>query len=961
MNYSLEEIIDISLLQGLQDKLNLIYSFPSAIIDINGKILTAVAWQDICTKFHRAHPECEKECIKSDQYILAHLESANPAISYQCPHGLVDNAAPIIINGQHLGNFFTGQFFLEEPDVEFFKKQAKKYGFDEGEYLKALKKVPVWSKKKLNLYLDFIKGFIEIIAGIGLNSLKEIEANKELKESLARNQSILKTAMDGFWLVDKKGYLLEVNYSYCRMSGYTEQELLKMHISDLEALENKQNIQDRIQKISKKGQDRFQSKHRCKDGSLFDLEISVQHIPAIEGKFVVFMRDITESKQSEGKLKNSETRLKLATKAGKIGIWDWDIINNNLVWDESMYNLYGLGNEDFSGAYEAWRSSLHPEDALFIENEIQGAINGAKEYAAEFRIIRPDGKIRYIEAASQTYRDKNGKAVRMVGTNIDITEKKRSEILLKEKNTEIEAQNERFKKINEELLLAKKQAEENERRLQSIFFVAPSGIGLVKERVIFEVNPKICEMTGYSKDELIGKSSEILYPSKDEFDFVGQEKYRQINEKGTGIVETTWAKKDGTLIDIMLASTPLDMKDLKKGVTFIAMDITERIQIEKELTIAKEKAEESDKLKTAFLQNMSHEIRTPMNAIYGFSGMLNKPNLSVEKSKSFISIIQNSARQLLSIVSDILTISSIETNLEKISHEAFCLNDIIIELLTIFKPQASEKNIALFAKQHFKSKHSEIYSDKTKIIQILTNLITNALKFTHQGSIEFGYEYITDITQPKYLRFFVKDTGIGVKEELKEKIFERFRQADFSISKKYGGTGLGLAISKAYCQLLGGKIWVQSEPGKETIFFFTIPYNPVFENEKEIFMKEQGNGFHTVLIAEDEEYNFLLIEELLIDLDYLLIHAKNGQEAIDICEANPSVELVLMDIKMPVLSGDIAAKKIKEIRPGLPIIAQSAYGLEHEIKKYSGIFDDYVTKPFDEDQLISKINQYMLK
>ncbi|MDF1550620.1 MAG: response regulator, partial [Bacteroidales bacterium] len=144
-------------------------------------------------------------------------------------------------------------------------------------------------------------------------------------------------------------------------------------------------------------------------------------------------------------------------------------------------------------------------------------------------------------------------------------------------------------------------------------------------------------------------------------------------------------------------------------------------------------------------------------------------------------------------------------------------------------------------------------------------------------------------------------------------------------------------------------------------FYFTIPYKPVNEPERNINSTIIKSNKKTLLVAEDEEYNFLLIEELLIDLDYLLIHAKNGQEAIDICEANPSVELVLMDIKMPVLSGDIAAKKIKEIRPGLPIIAQSAYGLEHEIKKYSGIFDDYVTKPFDEDQLISKINQYMLK
>ena len=183
MDYKLEDIIDIPLLQKLQDKLNLIYSFPSAIIDNDGKILTAVAWQDICTKFHRINSESQKECIKSDRYITEHLSEANPAVSYKCPHGLIDNATPIIIDGKHLGNFFTGQFFLEKPDLDFFKKQAAIFGFDEKAYLAAVAQVPIWTQEKLNHYLDFIKGFIEIIANIGLKNLNAIAAQAELKKT----------------------------------------------------------------------------------------------------------------------------------------------------------------------------------------------------------------------------------------------------------------------------------------------------------------------------------------------------------------------------------------------------------------------------------------------------------------------------------------------------------------------------------------------------------------------------------------------------------------------------------------------------------------------------------------------------------------------------------------------------------------------------------------------------------
>ena len=233
MAFKLQDLIDIEQFQMLQDRLNEIYSFPSAIIDNDGKVHTATAWQDVCTKFHRQNSECEKECIKSDQYIADHLHEANPAVSYRCPNGLIDNATPIIIDGIHYGNYFTGQFFLEPPDLNFFRAQAKRYGFDEEAYIEAVKKVPIWTKEQLDSYLFFIKGLIEVIAGVGLKNLKDIEAGKKIVESEERHRTILKTAMDGIWLVDMQGRLLEVNETYCRMSGYSEQELLVMRITDL--------------------------------------------------------------------------------------------------------------------------------------------------------------------------------------------------------------------------------------------------------------------------------------------------------------------------------------------------------------------------------------------------------------------------------------------------------------------------------------------------------------------------------------------------------------------------------------------------------------------------------------------------------------------------------------------------------------------------------------------------------
>ncbi len=304
MGYKLQDLIDIDHFQNLQDRLNKIYSFPSSIIDNDGNVLTATAWQELCTQFHRKNKAAESICIKSDQYIKAHIHEANPALSYRCPHGLVDNATPIIIDGVHYGNFFTGQFFLEEPDLAFFKSQARKYGFDEDAYLAAVEKVPIWSQTQLDNYLFFIKGLIEIIAESGLKNLREIENRKQIQKNEQRNQTILKTAMDGFWVTDTDGRLLEVNDTYCRMSGYSEGELLAMHIWDLEAFETRDIVTGHIRKVISAGADRFQSRHCRKDGSVFDVEISVQFRPEQGGRCICFLRDISDQKQIDVEREN---------------------------------------------------------------------------------------------------------------------------------------------------------------------------------------------------------------------------------------------------------------------------------------------------------------------------------------------------------------------------------------------------------------------------------------------------------------------------------------------------------------------------------------------------------------------------------------------------------------------------------------------------------------------------------
>ncbi|NTV19059.1 MAG: PAS domain S-box protein [Bacteroidales bacterium] len=256
----------------------------------------------------------------------------------------------------------------------------------------------------------------------------------------------------------------------------------------------------------------------------------------------------------------------------------------------------------------------------------------------------------------------------------------------------------------------------------------------------------------------------------------------------------------------------------EKRIVAVVRDFTERMKFEMEIVAAKEKAEEGDRLKTAFLHNLSHEIRTPLNAICGFADFLSEPSITESERKKYISIIQKSSTQLLSIITDILTISFLDTMQERVNNEKVCINEVIRELYTIFSSRASNLGLILHTKTPLEDEQSEIFTDRTKVTQILTNLLTNAFRFTPEGYIEFGYSL-----KENNLEFFVKDSGIGIKPEFHQRIFERFTQAEISISEKYGGTGLGLAISKSFTTMLGGKIWLESEPGKGSVFYFTIP------------------------------------------------------------------------------------------------------------------------------------------
>jgi signal transduction histidine kinase/ActR/RegA family two-component response regulator len=369
---------------------------------------------------------------------------------------------------------------------------------------------------------------------------------------------------------------------------------------------------------------------------------------------------------------------------------------------------------------------------------------------------------------------------------------------------------------------------------------------------------------------------------------------------------------------------------------------------------AEQKAIGSDRLKTAFLQNISHEIRTPMNSIVGFSEFLKDKNLSEPEKGQYLEMISKSSDQLLNIVNEVLDISLIETGNLSVNLKRVQLNNLINEIYMSYKPLIN-KDISFTMNTGLSDSLSLILTDVIKLRQIISNLLNNAIKFTDKGHIGFGY-----ILADNELQFLIEDTGIGIPVDFHEKVFERFLKAGIDDQKLYEGVGLGLAICKGNIDLLKGKIWMESEPGKGSKFFFTIPYKPVYEEEPVMLKnKDTGNlNKMTILVAEDDDVNYLYIKEIFRGTGAEILHALNGKEAVEMCQNNDRIGIVLIDIKMPVMNGYEAIKKIREVRPDLPIVAQTAYALSNEmLKAFNAGSNDYISKPFTREQLLAIVTK----
>ncbi len=392
-------------------------------------------------------------------------------------------------------------------------------------------------------------------------------------------------------------------------------------------------------------------------------------------------------------------------------------------------------------------------------------------------------------------------------------------------------------------------------------------------------------------------------------------------------------------------------------------------ELEQKFLEANNRTLEVEKLINAFLSNISHEIRTPLNSILGFAELLREPDLEEEEREEYFDYIDTKCNYLLNFVDNVIDLARIESRELKLSRTMVDINSIMADMNDKFLLELKK-----YGKEHIKLIHNKtqsiqelvIFTDESRVRQVITNLISNAIKFTNKGFIEFGYQ----IKNLETVIFYVKDTGIGLPEDRKNEIFDKFKVINVALSKKIGGAGLGLTISQQLVKLLGGNLWHESVEGEGSTFYFSIPIKSSEEAPVEPINNKHRNTFNwqekTIIVAEDVEMNFMFIEAALKKTRAKVLWARDGEEAIELIKQNVNgkshIDLVIMDIQMPEINGYEATKKIKEINNTIPVLSHTAFEFEEELEKsLQAGCDDYLPKPVTPDVLITKLSRFLEK
>lgn len=760
--------------------------------------------------------------------------------------------------------------------------------------------------------LLYLEGYIEDITE-RRNTQSKLAESEEKFRKLFHNHSAVKLLIDA-----ENGNIVDANEAAARFYGWNIGELTQMKISQLNVLDEADVRQKMVEALNCTNIN-FEFNHRKANGEVVSVEVFPSRTE-IGNKIYLhsIIHDISEKRKALNRLSESEEINRLIMDNSMDAILLTKPGGSVLSANKAACRMFGMTGE------ELIRTGL---DGLIDKNTpgLQALLDRSNENQftrGEITLVRKDGTRIIADISSARFNNSSGETFASMIIR-DITQNRKAE--------------DKLKSINEF----------NKTLMQTI----PFAMNIVDEQgvILFQNNQ---HKTIYGGTISQHRCYE-LYRS---------DKTRCNNcplDEGLETGKTRTIESDGIIGNRTFQITHTGMMfNGKKAILEIFQDITERKNWERELLIAKEKAEINDRLKTAFLANMSHEIRTPMNGILGFISLLDNPGFEDKARKDHIHLIKESGQRLLDTISDIIEFSKIEAGEQDLNLSLVNLSDVMQSHHENYYPLAVKQNIEMIISEQLTGEAALVNTDKPKLDSILSNLIKNALKFTSKGSIQIG-----NYLENEYVVFYVKDTGLGIPADKLDAIFERFVQADMSMTRAHEGSGLGLSITKAYVKALGGSIRVDSEPDKGTTFYFTIPY--VTHVVKEI--RESGWGEPVkadieekrILIAEDDEISYLYLEFILEQEEIPVLRSVTGSDAVKALREDPDIALILMDIKMPGMDGLEATREIRKFNSQIPIIAQTAYALQGDREKalHAGC-NDYVTKPVDKEMVAEILHKY---
>ena len=920
MNYSLKELLDIPRLQKLVVSLDQISTMPTAIVDIEGSILVDMVWQDICAKFHHMNPTTKNICLKCDQQIKAHLGERAETV-YQCPLGLRHSIVPIIVEEKHLGNVLTGQHFSESHEEAFFIAQASHYGFNEDDYLEALRKVPLFSVETLQKNLNFIHGLTQMLAEQGLQ-------NKRLQESRERRSIILQTAICGFWLADMQGRLLEVNEAYCQMSGYNEKELLTMRIHDLEALERDEETDNRIRKIKETGQDHFESRHRRKDGTLFDVEVNTQYQPFDGGQCVAFLRDITESKNAENALVEAKAFTENALNTITDIFYSFDLNSRFLYWNKTFNRVSGYSDQELSSMSPS--DFFHGDDIQRISDSIERVFqDGSSRVEALF--VTKDGSKIPCEFSGSILRDSNNNILGFSGIGRDITDRKQAEKLL----------------LNEKALLRSV----IDSTTDLIYFKDCNGIYI-------GCNKAAEKFIGLPEHEQIGKS---------DFDFLDHEiaeavrKFDQIvitDRVPVHVDEQVNSPITGSLILNTVKAPIIGSDGQPIGLVGISRDITERKRTEEANLLLNQQLQHTQKLESlgVLAGGIAHDFNNILAIIMGYCSLT---KLNYQKAEKNIPLIETAAERAAGLCRQMMAYAG------KAQLTMTRINMVrkVEEMVGMLKATLPQNTVI---KTDLSAEIPLIEGDASQLRQVIMNLIINSSEAigTEQGEVNVSLAMVKimagkayedyhgkQIPPGEYVCLEVTDNGCGMDEETKWRIFEPF------YTTKFAGRGLGMSAVLGIIKSHGGALQLFSKPGQGTTFkvYLPAPKSEIVKDDDQTASVPVApwRGSGTVLLAEDEEPIRDIAKTFLEMFGFTVLEAVNGKEALEIYQKNAAeITLVFTDMGMPVMDGYELFHKLKSLNPELPIIVSSGYGdAEVSARIGSDNIAGIISKPYNPNKL----------